>query len=61
MRLTKVLGEDISKPKSYSEKVTPLLEIYNYRISLFIYRIRISKDSSALKELSSKNSYKVLF
>ena len=60
MRPTKVLGEDTSKPESHSEKATPLLEIYNCRISLFTHRIRTSKDSSALKELSSKDSHKVL-
>lgn len=60
MRPTKVLGEDTSEPEGHSEKATPLPEIYNCRISLSIYRIRTSKNSSALKELSSKDSHKVL-
>ena len=60
MRPTKVLDEDTSEPKSHSEKTISLSEIYNYRISLSTHRIRTSKNSSALKELSSKNSHKVL-
>ena len=60
MRLTKILGEDISESEGHLEKTTPLPEIYNCRISLSTYRIRILKNSFALKELSSKDSHKVL-
>lgn len=38
-RLTKILSEDkasITEFKNYSEKATLLLEIFSYRISLFI-------------------------
>ena len=43
MRLTKILDEDkvyISESKSHLEKITSLLEIFNYRI------ISIKEDSS---------------
>lgn len=56
----KILNEDINESKGYLEKVTPLLEICNYRINLSIHRIKISKHNSALKKLSSKDSHKVL-
>ena len=55
MRLTKILGEDrasISKPEGHSEKVAPLPEIFDCRISLSIYCIWISKDNSRLEEAS---------
>ena len=62
MRLTKVLGEDrasTSEPEGHLEKATPLPEILHYQISLSIYRIRTSKNRSALKQRMSKDLYKV--
>ena len=62
MRPTKVLGEDrasTSEPEGHSEKATPLSEILHCRISLSTHRIGTSKDRSALKQRTSKDSHKV--